>query len=370
MANSANTTSKSARRIIFTGGGSAGHVTLNLALIPWFLEHGWDVYYIGSKGGMEEGLVAAFPAVRYYGIMTGKLRRYFSWQNFADMAKIPLGCLQACRLVHKIKPDVIFSKGGFVSFPVVVGGFVNRRKILMHESDITPGLANKMSLPFVDVFYTTFPETSRAVRQKEKVSCVGPVLSDRLFNGNRERGAAFAGLEADKPTVLVIGGSLGAKSLNEAVAANLPAILQKYQLVHIAGKNGFNPALKGRGYVQYEYVDAELKDMLALADVVVSRAGSNSIFELASLNKPMILVPLPATASRGEQSLNAKSFADKGYAEIIRDEEIAKPEVLLPMLDKVYAARADYAEKMRQNPVKITSAEELCRQICAVCGVK
>ena len=169
MANSANTTSKSARRIIFTGGGSAGHVTLNLALIPWFLEHGWDVHYIGSKGGMEEGLAAAFPAVRYYGIMTGKLRRYFSWQNFADMAKIPLGCLQACRLVHKIKPDVIFSKGGFVSFPVVVGGFVNRRKILMHESDITPGLANKMSLPFVNTFFTTFPETERMVKQKQKV---------------------------------------------------------------------------------------------------------------------------------------------------------------------------------------------------------
>ena len=357
-------------RILFTGGGSAGHVTLNLALIPWFLQQGWDVYYIGSRGGMEQDLVARFPEVRYQGILTGKLRRYFSWQNFLDMAKIPLGCLQACLKVRQINPDIIFSKGGFVSFPVVIGGFVNRKKIFMHESDITPGLANKMSLPFVNTFFTTFPETERMVKQKQKVACVGPVLSDRLFNGSREKGAAFAGLKADKPTVMVIGGSLGAKSLNEAVAKNLPDILSKYQLVHISGKNGFNPELKGRGYVQYEYVDAGLKDLLALSDVVISRAGSNSIFELASLCKPMVLVPLPATASRGEQSLNAQSFAGKGYAEIISDEDIAKPEILLPMLDKVYAGRAAYAQKMRENPVKITSADALCRQICAACGIE
>ena len=276
--------SAKSRRIVFTGGGSAGHVTLNLALIPWFLEQGWQVSYIGSKGGMEQELVSRFSEVRYYGILTGKLRRYFSWQNFLDMAKIPLGCLQACWLVRKINPDIIFSKGGFVSFPVVVGGFVNRKRIFMHESDITPGLANKLSLPFVGTFFTTFPETVQSVSRKGKVSCVGPVLSDRLFNGSREKGAAFAGLDPSRPTVMVIGGSLGARSLNEAVARNLPQILAKYQLIHIAGKNGFNPELQGRGYVQYEYVDTELKDLMALADIVVSRAGSNSIFELASLS--------------------------------------------------------------------------------------
>lgn len=357
--------SAKSRRIVFTGGGSAGHVTLNLALIPWFLEQGWQVSYIGSKGGMEQELVSRFSEVRYYGILTGKLRRYFSWQNFLDMAKIPLGCLQACWLVRKINPDIIFSKGGFVSFPVVVGGFVNRKRIFMHESDTTPGLANKLSLPFVGTFFTTFPETVQSVSRKGKVSCVGPVLSDRLFNGSREKGAAFAGLDPSRPTVMVIGGSLGARSLNEAVARNLPQILAKYQLIHIAGKNGFNPELQGRGYVQYEYVDTELKDLMALADIVVSRAGSNSIFELASLYKPMILVPLPAASSRGEQSLNAQSFVDKGYAEIIRDEDIADPEILLPMLDKVYAGRAAYTEKMRENPVKITSAAALCEQICS-----
>lgn len=352
-------------KIVFTGGGSAGHVTLNLALIPYFIEKGWQVDYIGSVGGMEQDLVKKFPEVTYHSVLTGKLRRYFSMQNVWDMAKIPLGCLQATWLVHKLNPDIIFSKGGFVSFPVVVGGFINRKKIFMHESDLTPGLANKLSLPFVGTFFTTFPETINSVSQKQKVSCVGPVLSDRLFNGSKEKGAKFAGLKEGKPTVMFIGGSLGAQSLNNAVKENLKELLKKYQVIHIAGKNGYNPELKGEGYVQYEYVDKELKDLMALADVVISRAGSNSIFELASLNKPMILVPLPNTASRGEQSLNAKSFVNKGYAEIIKDEEIAKPDVLLPMLDKVYQNKAQYIEAMQKNPVKITSAEKLSAEIGA-----
>ncbi len=352
-------------KIIFTGGGSAGHVTLNLALIPWFLEHGWQITYIGSKGGMEEDLVKQFPAVEYKSVLTGKLRRYFSLKNLVDMVKIPLGCLEACALVHKINPDIIFSKGGFVSFPVVVGGFVNRKKIFMHESDITPGLANKLSLSFVSTFFTTFPETVNAVKQKAKVRCVGPVMSPRLFNGSREAGAKFAGLEADKPTVMFIGGSLGAKSLNNAVQQNLDKLLAKYQVIHIAGKSGFNPDLKGRGYVQYEYVDKELKDLMALADVVISRAGSNAIFELASLNKPMILVPLPNTSSRGEQSLNARNFKAKGFAEIIADENIADEQTLLTAIEDTFTQKAQYIANMQQNPVKTTTIEELCRLITA-----
>lgn len=352
-------------KIIFTGGGSAGHVTLNLALIPWFLEHGWQVTYIGSKGGMEEDLVKQFPTVEYKTVLTGKLRRYFSLKNIADMVKIPLGCLQACRLIHKINPDIIFSKGGFVSFPVVVGGFINRKKIFMHESDFTSGLANKLSLPFVNTFFTTFPETINGVKQKNKVRCVGPIMSPRLFNGNREKGAEFAKLSPEKPTIMFIGGSLGAKSLNNAVAQNLEKLLSKYQIIHIAGKNGFNPELKGNGYTQYEYVDKELKDLMALSDVVISRAGSNAIFELASLNKPMILVPLPNTSSRGEQSLNAHNFKAKGFAEIIKDENVADTEILLPAIEQIFARKEEYIANMQQNPVKTTTVEELCSLITA-----
>jgi len=353
-------------KIVFTGGGSAGHVTLNLALIPYFIAHGWQVDYIGSKGGMEQELVKKFPEVKYYSVPTGKLRRYFSLKNATDMIKIPLGCLKATWLIKKLNPDVIFSKGGFVSFPVVVGGYINHKKIYMHESDLTPGLANKLSLPFVGTFYTTFPETINSVKQKNKVRCVGPVLSDRLFNGNREKGAEFTGLKSNKPTIMFIGGSLGAQSLNQAVAANLEKLLKSYQVIHIAGKNGYNPELKGEGYAQYEYVDKELKDLMALADVVISRAGSNSIFELASLYKPMILVPLPNTASRGEQSLNAQSFVNKGYAEIIKDEDIANEKILFPTLEKMFKNQKIYSDAMKQNPVKITTAEALSAEIAKI----
>ena len=190
-------------------------------------------------------------------------------------------------------------------------------------------------------------------------------MSSRLFNGSREEGAKFAGLEADKPTIMFIGGSLGAKSLNNAVAQNFDKLLQNYQVIHIAGKSGYNPELRGRGYAQYEYVDKELKDLMALSDVVISRAGSNAIFELASLQKPMILVPLPNTSSRGEQSLNARNFKNKGFAEIIADENIAEEQTLLPTIAETFAKKEQYIQNMQQNPVKTTSVEDLCRIISA-----
>ncbi len=350
-------------KIVFTGGGSAGHVTLNLALIPYFIEKGWQIDYIGSKNGMEEELVKKYKEVNYHSVTTGKLRRYFSWQNFIDMIKIPFGCLEATILIHKLNPDIIFSKGGFVSFPVVVGGFLNKKKIFMHESDLTPGLANKLSLPFVNTFFTTFPETINKVKQKQKINCIGPALSDRLFNGSKEEGAKITNLKTSEKTILIIGGSLGAKSLNEAITNNLTELLKKYQIIHIAGKNGYNPEIKNEGYIQYEYVDLELKHLLSLADIVISRAGSNSIFELASLKKPMILIPLPNTSSRGEQTLNAKSFVQKGFGELVPDEEIANPDILFSTIEKVFANKETYIKNMTSNPVKTTSIEELCQII-------
>jgi UDP-N-acetylglucosamine--N-acetylmuramyl-(pentapeptide) pyrophosphoryl-undecaprenol N-acetylglucosamine transferase len=350
------------KKILFTGGGTAGHVTLNLALIPWFIQHGWQIDYIGSKNGMERDLIAKIPEVTYYSVPTGKLRRYFSWQNLWDMVKIPLGCFKATWLVHHLNPDIVFSKGGFVSFPVVVGGFLNRKQIFMHESDITPGLANKLSLPFVSTFFTTFPETVNAVKPsyRHKVKCVGPVLSPALFTGTKEEGARLTGFTTDKPTVMFIGGSLGAKSLNDAVAQNLKALTENYQIIHVSGKNGYNPELQSKNYVQYAYAGAELKDLLALSDIVVSRAGSNSIFELACLHKAMILVPLPSTSSRGEQRLNAESLSNKGLASIIADEDIANPQQLLPELAKLLSEKATLEKRFSTTEIKTTTVEDLC----------
>lgn len=353
-------------KIIFTGGGSAGHVTLNLALIPYFLEKGWQVVYIGSKTGIEKDLLKKFEKVKYYAIETGKLRRYFSWQNFLDMLKIPVGIFQAVWIVLKERPNIIFSKGGFVSFPVVLAGFVCGVRSVMHESDVTPGLANKMSLPFVTKFFTTFDDTVKYVKNKAKVDCIGPVLSDRFEGGDKKRGCDLCGFDENKPTIMFVGGSLGAKTLNDAVRANLDSLLKKYQVIHICGRGQTDASIDVTGYKQFDYVDVEFKDLMKASDVVISRAGSNAIFELRSLEKPMVLVPLPCLSSRGEQSLNAKSFKDKGYAEIIKDEDLVNSSLFLETIDKVFTHRAEYEKQMANDDLKATNNTELALKVMAL----
>ena len=321
---------------MFTGGGSGGHVTLNLNLIPIFQKNGWKIVYVGSETGIEKELISKITDVKYYAIKTGKLRRYFSWQNLKDMFKIPVGICQAAAIIHKEKPDIIFSKGGFVSFPVVVGGFLNHRKIFMHESDLTPGLANKMSLPFVSKFFTTFIDTVKYVRTPQKVCYIGPVLSDRLKNGDQNKALQMCNFTADKPIVMFVGGSLGAQSLNKAVL---------------------------QGYAQFEFVDKEFKDLLAATDIVVTRSGSNAIFEFWSLNIPMLLVPLPSNASRGEQTSNAKNFQSKGFAEILLDKDLAQNGLLLAQIDKMYQNLGTYRNNIKNSDLKFTSNEELYKEI-------
>ena len=355
-------------KIVFTGGGSAGHVTLNLALIPLFLEKGWKVTYIGSYSGIEKELVKKFDKVQYKAIQTGKLRRYFSWQNFVDALKIPVGILQAIGIVIKEKPDIIFSKGGFVSFPVVLAGFVCRVPVLMHESDVTPGLANKMSLPFVSKFFTTFDDTVKYVKDKKKVEHIGPVMSDRFKNGDKKRALEMLNFSEDKPVLMFMGGSLGAKSLNDAVRKDLSALLKTYQVIHLCGKGQKDSSIELEGYKQFEYVDTELKDFMKAADVVISRAGSNAIFELLSQKKPMVLVPLPVGSSRGEQSLNAKSFKNKGYGEIIADEDLIHSQTFMDTINTVYQNRKKYIEAMEKSGFKATNNVELAEKI--ICMLK
>ena len=351
------------KKILLTGGGTAGHVTLNLSLIPLFLRDGWDVSYIGSKNGMEKNLVAKFKEVKYFPIQTGKLRRYFSLQNFLDALKVPIGIVQAYFLVRKLNPDIIFSKGGFVSFPVVLAGWLNNKKVFMHESDYSPGLANKMSLPFVSTFFTTFEETANYIKQKSRVEYVGPVISDRLKNGSRNKGLQFAALNGNKPIIFVTGGSLGAININNAVRSNLDWLLEKYHIIHSCGKGKIDNTIDRAGYKQFEYIDAELADVFAASDIVISRAGANAIFELLSLKKPMILVPLPTAASRGEQSLNAESFRLRGFCEVIKDENLSDIDNFRNTIDLVHENRQKYAKNMENSTVKITNDATLFEKL-------
>ncbi len=329
---------------MFTGGGSAGHVTVNLALIPRFLAEGWQVDYIGSQDGIERRLIEAVPDVRYFAISTGKLRRYMDWQNVKDPFKVVKGIAQAYRIIRERKPDVVFSKGGFVSVPVVLGARLNRVPVVIHESDMTPGLANRIAIPFAAVVCTTFPETAGQLGSG-KARYVGAVVREDLKLGRAERGRAFCRLSAGKPVLLVMGGSLGSRSINEAVRSALPQLTRRFHIVHVCGRGQTVRELESPSYRQYEYVDRELPDVLAMADLVLSRAGSNAIFEFLSLRKPMLLVPLTKEQSRGDQILNARSFQASGYCEVLEETGL-NGRTLEQSLARLYDNRRDYISRM------------------------
>ncbi|WP_214481862.1 undecaprenyldiphospho-muramoylpentapeptide beta-N-acetylglucosaminyltransferase [Bacillus sp. SM2101] len=334
-------------RILFTGGGSAGHVTVNLALIPYFIKEGWEIDYIGSINGIEKELTESIQEVNYHSISTGKLRRYFDWNNIKDPFKVVKGVFQAYTIIKRRKPNVVFSKGGFVSVPVIIGAKLNKVPIITHESDLTPGLANKLSLPFTTKVCTTFPET-RDHLPTHKVEHVGAIVRKEIFEGNPVQGRVITGFTKNKPTLLVVGGSLGSRRINEVVRASLDKLLPQFQIVHICGKGQVDKLINDRSYKQFEYVKEELPDLLSMADIVISRAGSNVIFELLALKKPMLLIPLTKEASRGDQLLNAKSFEDQGFSKVLFEEKLSK-ESLQAAIKNVYKDRHQYIEKMERS---------------------
>ena len=332
------------KRIILTGGGTAGHVTPNLALLPALKERGFEVRYIGSKAGMEKALVEK-AGIPYDGISSGKLRRYFDPKNFSDPFRVLKGLGEARKLLKQYKPDVIFSKGGFVAVPVVLAARRLKIPVIIHESDMTPGLANKICIPCAKKICCNFPETAKSLPAGKAVVTGCPIRRE-LLSGSRSAGLDFAGFTAAKPVILIIGGSLGSVAVNQAVRNILPELLKDFQVAHICGKGNLDPELVGTpGYVQYEYVSEPLKDLFAMADLVISRAGANAICELLALRKPNILIPLPASASRGDQILNADSFRRQGFSEVIAEEDITN-EKLLEIVRHVYDRRAAYIDSM------------------------
>lgn len=338
------------KRIILTGGGTAGHVTPNIALLPRLKELGYDIHYIGSYTGIEKELIEQF-GIPYHGISSGKLRRYFSLQNFTDPFRVLKGFGEANKLIKSLKPDVIFSKGGFVSVPVVMAGKKCHVPTIIHESDMTPGLANKLSIPSATKVCCNFPETLEHL-PKEKAVLTGSPIRQELLSGSKEAALAFCGLTPDKPVILIVGGSLGSVAVNNAVRAILPELLKEFHVIHLCGKGKTDESLKNlKGYVQFEYIKQELKDLFALCDIVISRAGANAICELLALHKPSLLIPLSANASRGDQILNARSFERQGFSVVLEEEELNN-QVLLDAIHKLYDKRDAYISAMKQSSQK------------------
>ena len=335
------------KRIILTGGGTAGHVTPNIALLPRLKELQYDIHYIGSYNGIEKDLIEPFH-IPYHGISSGKLRRYFSMKNFTDPFRVLKGFHEANQLIKALKPDVIFSKGGFVSVPVVMAGKRNHVPTIIHESDITPGLANKLSMPSATKICCNFPETLQYL-PKDKAVLTGSPIRRELLTGDRLSGLQYTHLSADKPIILVIGGSLGSVTVNQAVRSILPQLLTNFQVIHICGKGHLDESLIGTpGYVQYEYVNAPLRHLFAAADLIISRAGANSICEILALRKPNILIPLSAAASRGDQILNASSFAKQGFSTLLEEEQLTEHSLFQAITD-TYQKRADFIHTMEQS---------------------
>ncbi len=359
-------------KILFTGGGTAGHVMPNIALIRRFAELGWDISYIGSKNGIEKELIGALPNVDYYEISSGKLRRYLSIRNLSDPFRVQHGYHQSLRIMRKVQPDVVFSKGGYVSLPVVAAAknasLFNRSKkikVIAHESDYTPGLANRLAKQYCDVICVTFEDTLHMIK-KCKAVYTGTPIRPELMGGSREKGLSFAGLDGKKPVLLVMGGSTGAQHMNELVRETLDYLLDSFDVIHLCGKGKVDASVKRDGYVQFEYISAELPDLFAAADAVISRAGANAVFELLALKKPSVLIPLPLTASRGDQILNAKYFEGRGMAVMI-DQDKTSPAELNDAVREVYRKRLDFIKAM-ESDAGVDGTEAVMKVILGAVG--
>lgn len=352
------------KKIILTGGGTAGHVTPNLALLSSLRRENFDIRYIGSYHGIERKLIEN-AGIPYDGISSGKLRRYFDLKNFSDPLRVLKGYFQAKKLVKKYKPDVVFSKGGFVSVPVVLAARHYKIPVIIHESDMTPGLANKICIPAAKKVCCNFPETLNYL-PKDKAVLTGSPIREELLTGDRLSGLQYTGLSANQPIILVIGGSLGSVTVNHAVRSILPKLLSQFQVIHICGKGNLDESLSGvTGYVQYEYVDKPLRHLFAASDLIISRAGANSICEILALRKPNILIPLSAAASRGDQILNANSFAKQGFSTLL-EEEVLTPDTLYQAVSETYKKRDSFISAMEKS--KLNNAVEIIMELIHECA--
>lgn len=335
------------KKILLTGGGTAGHVMPHLALLPYLREMGVEIDYIGSYDGIEKTLIER-EGLPYFGIASGKLRRYFDWKNFTDVFRIVLGTLQATYRIRGMKPDVVFSKGGFVTVPVVIGAWLNRIPVVIHESDMTPGLANKIALRFASRICTTFEPTLKYL-PKNKAVFTGAPIRREILEGSRDAGFRFTLLDDTKPTLLLTGGSLGAKALNKALRDALDVLTKEFNIIHLCGRKNLDETLMNvDGYRQYEFIGRELPDLFAMSDYVISRAGSNTITELLALRKPNLLIPLPARQSRGDQLVNARYFEKAGFSMILDESELTS-DTLVTAVHRLRENAATYSQAMAED---------------------
>ena len=344
---------------VLTGEGTAGHVTPNIALIPTLKQEGWNVQYIGSKTGIEKELIEK-EGIPYHGIASGKLRRYLSVENMKDPFKVVKGLFDAYSILKKLKPNVVFSKGGYVTVPVVLASKMLGIPVIIHESDITPGLANRIASKGAKTICVNFPETLQYVGDKGVLT--GTPIRKELFEGSKSKGMQLCHFTQQKPVLLMMGGSLGSVKINTCLREALDDLINKYNIVHICGKGNVDEGLKDKaGYCQFEYVSGELPHLFAMTDVMLSRAGANALAEIVALRIPSLLIPLSQAASRGDQILNAASMEKQGYCKVIQEEDLTK-EALVQALEALYVQKRTYQEAMNKN-MEVSGLEKVLKEI-------
>lgn len=335
------------KKILLTGGGTAGHVMPHLALIPYLKKNNYHIDYMGSYNGIEKILIKK-EGIPYYGIASGKLRRYFDLKNFTDPFRVIFGTFQAIHHIHKLKPNVVFSKGGFISVPVVIGAWFNRVPIVIHESDMTPGLANKIALKFAQKICTTFDSTLKYVPTSKGIHTGSPIRMS-VLTGDKNKGLNYTKLPDDKPILMITGGSLGSVAINICLRACLDTLTKTFNIIHQCGKDRIDTAYNHiNGYRQYEFIGTEMADIYAAADIIVARAGSNTITEILALKKPNLLIPLPANQSRGDQLLNASAYEKSGYSMVLAQEHM-NPATFIEAIMKLYEHRNSFISNMEQS---------------------
>jgi UDP-N-acetylglucosamine--N-acetylmuramyl-(pentapeptide) pyrophosphoryl-undecaprenol N-acetylglucosamine transferase len=334
------------RMIVVTGGGTGGHIFPTIAVIGELKRRGYEeILWIGSKNGSEREW-AKKVGVRYHGILAGKLRRYFSLRNFVDLFKVFWGTAQSFFLFCRKKPQIIFSKGGFVSVPPVLASRTFSVPVVTHESDTVPGLATRIISRCATAVCVSFQSTADFFPGRD-VFFTGNPIREVVLQGSAERGVSWLGFEGNLPIVFAVGGSTGASAINETVWKMLEEGDLSFNLVHQCGRGNLNEGLSGRKrYRQFEFLDEQMGDVLQAASVVVSRAGAGALYEIGLLKKASILIPLPLSASRGEQIENARYYEEHGACVVIPQESLT-PELLKLEIEELLSG-SDRRERVGQ----------------------
>ncbi|KXT73754.1 transferase [Streptococcus sp. DD10] len=341
------------KKIVFTGGGTVGHVTLNLLLIPKFIEDGWQVHYIGDKNGIEyQEISRSGLDVTFHSIATGKLRRYFSWQNIWDVFKVAFGIVQSLGIMLRLRPQALFSKGGFVSVPPVIAARLSGVPVFIHESDLSMGLANKIAYKFATKMYATFEQTSGLA----KVKHVGAVtkVADKGEYDSQQIEKIKQYFDEKLPTILFVGGSAGARVFNNFISGYQDELTSRYNIINLTGDSSLNSLEKN--IYRVDYVTNLYQPLMHLADLVVTRGGSNTLFELVAMKKLHLIIPLGKEASRGDQLENAAYFEKKGYAATISEADLSLTS-LENTIQQLLENKRNYYRAMQESQ-EIKSLEE------------